>query len=168
MQKVQSQFPRARLVIIGDGPERSSLGSGGWLRGPLRFPGAQPSSVVRQEMSSARVFCVPSVTARSGDSEGLGIVFAEAQAMGVPVVSSLHGGIPEVVSNGLTGLLAPERDRGLLAQHITRFFADEIFWKDCSSKAQTWVADHFDIRRQTLLLEETYTAVSQSGAESRK
>ena len=169
MQKVQSQFPRARLVIIGDGPERSSLeAQAAGLGVRCDFHGAQPSSVVRQEMSSARVFCVPSVTARSGDSEGLGIVFAEAQAMGVPVVSSLHGGIPEVVSNGLTGLLAPERDRGLLAQHITRFFADEIFWKDCSSKAQTWVADHFDIRRQTLLLEETYTAVSQSGAESRK
>jgi colanic acid/amylovoran biosynthesis glycosyltransferase len=168
MQQVQSRFPDARLVIIGDGPERSSLEAQARRLGvQCDFRGAQPSSLVRQEMSSARVFCVPSVTARSGDSEGLGIVFAEAQAMGLPVVSSLHGGIPEVVCNGATGLLAPERDHNRLAEHITRFFADETFWKDCSRKAQTWVADHFDIRRQTLSLEETYTAVSQSGAESR-
>jgi glycosyltransferase involved in cell wall biosynthesis len=124
--------------------------------------------VVRQEMNSARVFCVPSVAARNGDSEGLGIVFAEAQAMGVPVVSSLHGGIPEVVCDGSTGLLAPERDHSRLAEHITRFFADETFWKDCSRKAQAWISDRFDIRRQTVSLEETYTEVSQSGAQSPK
>jgi glycosyltransferase involved in cell wall biosynthesis len=119
-------------------------------------------------MSCARVFCVPSVAARNGDSEGLGIVFAEAQAMGVPVVSSLHGGIPEVVCDGSTGLLAPERDHSRLAEHITRFFSDETFWKDCSRKAQAWISDRFDIRRQTVSLEETYTEVSQSGAQPPK
>jgi colanic acid/amylovoran biosynthesis glycosyltransferase len=169
MQKVQSRSPLARLVVIGDGPERANLEAQAQSLGiRCDFRGAQASSVVRQEMSSARVFCVPSMTARNGDSEGLGIVFAEAQAMGVPVVSSLHGGIPEVVCDGSTGLLAPERDHSRLAEHIIRFFADETFWKDCSRKAQAWISDRFDIQRQTVSLEETYTEVSQSGAQSPK
>ena len=169
MQKVQSRSPLARLVVIGDGPERANLEAQARSLGiHCDFRGAQASSVVRQEMSCARVFCVPSVAAKNGDSEGLGIVFAEAQAMGVPVVSSLHGGIPEVVCDGSTGLLAPERDHSRLAEHIARFFADETFWKDCSRKAQAWISDRFDIRRQTVSLEETYTKVSQSGAQSPK
>jgi colanic acid/amylovoran biosynthesis glycosyltransferase len=127
------------------------------------FKGAQPGDVVRAELCSARVFCVPSVRAATGDSEGLGIVFAEAQAMGVPVVSSFHGGIPEVVCNGRTGLLAPERDHGQLAQHIMRFFADETFWEDCSRNAVKWIVESFDIQRQTSGLEEIYDSVCQTG-----
>ena len=169
MQQVQSRFPDARLVIIGDGPERSSLEAQARSLGvQCDFRGAQPSSVVRQEISSARVFCVPSVTARSGDSEGLGIVFAEAQAMGVPVVSSLHGGIPEVVCNGATGLLAPERDHNKLAEHIMQFFANDAFWKDCSRKAVKWISDNFDIQRQTAYLEQIYEEVTQTGVRPPK
>jgi glycosyltransferase involved in cell wall biosynthesis len=108
------------------------------------------------------------VTARSGDSEGLGIVFAEAQAMGVPVVSSLHGGIPEVVSDGVTGLLAPERDHDRLAQHIIRFFSDDTFWNDCSRKAVSWIADKFDLQKQTAYLEKIYKDVIQSGGQSQQ
>jgi glycosyltransferase involved in cell wall biosynthesis len=169
MQQVQSQIPLAQLVIIGDGPERTSLESQAREAGvDCEFRGAQSSHEVRQELSSARVFCVPSVTAKTGDSEGLGIVFAEAQAMGVPVVSSLHGGIPEVVSNGVTGLLAPERDHDQLAQHIIRFFADDTFWNDCSRNAVSWVADKFDLRKQTAYLEEIYRDVIQAGGQSQQ
>jgi colanic acid/amylovoran biosynthesis glycosyltransferase len=169
MQQVQSQVPFARLVIIGDGPERASLESQAREAGiQCQFRGAQSSHEVRQELSFARVFCVPSVTAKTGDSEGLGIVFAEAQAMGVPVVSSLHGGIPEVVSNGVTGLLAPERDHDRLAQHIIRFFSDDTFWNNCSREAVSWVANKFDLRKQTAYLEEIYRDVIQSGGQSQQ
>jgi glycosyltransferase involved in cell wall biosynthesis len=169
MQQVQSQFPFARLVIIGDGPERASLELQAREAGiQCEFRGAQSSQVVRRELSSARVFCVPSVKAKTGDSEGLGIVFAEAQALGVPVVSSLHGGIPEVVSDGVTGLLAPERDHERLAQHIIRFFSDDTFWNDCSRKAVSWVADNFDLQKQTAQLEEIYRNVIQTGGQSQQ
>jgi colanic acid/amylovoran biosynthesis glycosyltransferase len=169
MQRVQSQFPLARLIIIGDGPERASLELQAREAGiQCEFRGAQSSHAVRQELSFTRVFCVPSVTAKSGDSEGLGIVFAEAQAMGVPVVSSLHGGIPEVVSDGVTGLLAPERDHDQLAQHIIRFFSDDTFWNDCSRRAVSWIADKFDLQKQTAYLEEIYKDVIRSGGQSQQ
>ena len=66
------------------------------------------------------VFCVPSVVAASGDAEGFGMVFIEAQAMGLPVVSTLSGGIPEAVKHGETGLLVTERDPAALAEAILR------------------------------------------------
>ncbi len=59
-------------------------------------------------MSRARVLCNPSVTAASGEMEGLGMILAEAQAVGTPVVSFSHAAIPEVVDHGHTGLLCPE------------------------------------------------------------
>lgn len=168
MQEVQERFPSAKLVVIGDGPERPQLEAQATALGLLcQFKGPQPGSAVREELCSARVFCVPSVRARTGDSEGLGIVFAEAQAMGVPVVSSSHGGIPEVVCNGITGLLAPERDHAQLAQHITRFFADETFWEDCRRNAVKWISANFDIRRQTSILEEIYEEVCKTDQEAR-
>ena len=164
MQEVQTRFPFARLVIIGDGPERPGLEvQATALSIKCEFRGAQPPAVVRQELSLARVFCVPSVTAKTGDSEGFGIVFAEAQAMGVPVVSFAHGGIPEVVCHGKTGLLAPERDHQMLAEHIGRLFADEEFWRDCSSMGVTWITDKFDIRKQTARLEGLYERVVAEG-----
>ena len=166
MQQVQRHFPLARLVIIGDGPERTNLESQAREAAiQCEFRGAQSGPAVRHELRSARVFCVPSVTAKSGDSEGLGIVFAEAQAMGVPVVSSRHGGIPEVVCDGVTGLLAPERDHDQLAQHITRLFADEQFWQRCSQKGVSWITDNFDLGKQTAHLEEIYRDVIHSGGQ---
>ncbi len=87
-------------------------------------------------MSRAAVFCVPSVVAASGDAEGFGMVFIEAQAMGLPVVSTLSGGIPEAVKNGETGLLVAERDSAALAGAILRLIEDEELWQRYSSRAE--------------------------------
>ena len=167
MRSVQQSFPAARLVVIGDGPERSSLErEAAEYKLSCDFLGAQSAEKIRTQLARARVFCVPSTKAQTGDSEGLGIVFAEAQAVGVPVVSTAHGGIPEVVCHGKTGLLAPEKDSEALAHHIQRFFADDIFWENCSKQAIRWIADKFDIRRQTTELELIYKGVIQRGVTS--
>jgi colanic acid/amylovoran biosynthesis glycosyltransferase len=161
MRPVQSNFPDARFVVIGGGPERESLEALAKSLGVrCEFMGVQPSSVVRKELATARIFCVPSIEAVSGDSEGFGIVFAEAQAMGVPVVSTMHGGIPEVVAHERTGLLAPERNPEALAAHINRFFADETFWLECKRNTVSWIAERFDIRKQTSVLEDLYERIA--------
>jgi colanic acid/amylovoran biosynthesis glycosyltransferase len=72
----------------------------------------------------ADVMLQPSVTAADGDIEGSPVVLSEAMASGLPVISSFHSGIPELVTDGQTGLLAPERDVTALSRHIE------------------WVADH--------------------------
>jgi glycosyltransferase involved in cell wall biosynthesis len=107
-------------------------------------------------MSRASVFCVPSVVAASGDAEGFGMVFIEAQAMGLPVVSTLSGGIPEAVKNGETGLLVPERDSAALAEAILRLMQDEELWQQYSLAGRKNVVNHFNLAQQTGRLENLF------------
>jgi glycosyltransferase involved in cell wall biosynthesis len=147
----------ARLVILGDGPLRGDLERlAAELKVSAEFLGVQGADAVRGWMQRARVLCNPSVTAANGDTEGLGMVFAEAQATGLPVVSTLHGGIPEVVRDGETGLLARERSVEELTSHLDRMLTDRVFWAACSDCGKRWVREQFDIRRCTAGLEDVY------------
>jgi colanic acid/amylovoran biosynthesis glycosyltransferase len=121
-----------------------------------RFLGVQPTAVVRDRMSRASVFCVPSVVAASGDAEGFGMVFIEAQAMGLPVVSTLSGGIPEAVKNGETGLLVAERDSAALAEAILRLMQDKELWQQYSLAGRRNVVNHFNLVQQTGRLENLF------------
>ena len=119
MSEVQKIMPKIELVIIGDGELKTSLE--GLAQSNLNkycFLGKQSPERVRYWMNRSTIFCVPSMTAKSGDTEGLGVVFAEAQAMGLPVVSTTNGGIPEVVADGETGFLTPEQDWSSLTQSL--------------------------------------------------
>jgi len=86
--------------------------------------------------------------------------------MGVPVVSFQHGGIPEVVRHGETGLLAPERDTATLAQHIERLITDDQLWEQYSRAGVAWVQRQFDLEEQTRKLEEIYKMVSERSGRS--
>ncbi|MGC2398648.1 MAG: glycosyltransferase [Acidobacteriaceae bacterium] len=150
----------SRLEVIGDGPLRSSLEElAARLGVRARFLGAQPLSVVLEKMARARVFCVPSVRASTGDSEGFGMVFAEAQALGTPVVSTLHSAIPEVVLHGQTGLLAPERDADALSQHLQRLLEDDALWSAFHHQGVAHVRQSFDLAKQTIRLQQLYDSV---------
>jgi glycosyltransferase involved in cell wall biosynthesis len=157
MAIVREKHPDARLVCIGDGPLREQMQSQVVSKGiPCQFLGSQSPEIVKRQLAQARIFCVPSVTASTGDSEGLGMVFAEAQAMGTPVVSFHHGGIPEVVLDGRTGLLAPERDVAALACNLCQLIADDAMWERFSANGMKWVGERFCLETQTALLEKIY------------
>ena len=164
MRAVQRAMPSARLVIIGEGPLRQDLEehAAQSLPGEYQFLGTQPPDVVRSWLRQAMVFCVPSVTAANGDREGLGMVFCEAQAMGVPVASFASGGIPEAVLDDVTGFLTPERDEIGLAASICRLLKDPVLWAEMSSQGKKRVKQHFDLRSQTRLLESRYDQVIAS------
>lgn len=160
MNKVQTLRPEVELVIIGDGPLRNSLEelAKSSLR-RYRFLGVQPPEVVRQWMNRASVFSVPSITAESGDTEGLGVVFAEAQVMGLPVVSSNSGGIPDVVAHNQTGFLAAERDWESLANYILQLLQDPMLWQRFSLDGRERVLTMFDQRKLSKGLEAIYKSV---------
>lgn len=164
MSKVQAVKPEIELVVIGDGPLRSSLEQlAGQKLQRYRFLGVQPPNSVRAWMNLAKVFSVPSTTAASGDSEAFGIVFAEAQAMGLPVASFASGGIPEAVAHGETGLLSAERDWQELALHLLLLLEDNDLWQRFSRAGQERVRLLFDLKKQTRALEEIYDlAVEQA------
>jgi colanic acid/amylovoran biosynthesis glycosyltransferase len=160
MQLVQQAHPGSELTVIGDGPLRSSLEAlAHQLKIRCQFRGTQPSDTIREALRKAKIFCVPSVTAANGDSEGLATVLAEALATGVPVVSTTHGGIPEIVVSGVTGLLAPERDHEALADALSLLLADKELWQHFHHAALRHMEEHFDLKKQTALLENIYNGV---------
>lgn len=120
------------------------------------FLGAQPHATVTNLMHGAEIFALPSQTADNGDSEALGIVFNEASACGLPIVSTWHGGIPEAVLDGETGFLAPEKDDAVLAEKLDLLLSDRALGEKMGQKGREFVCDVFDIRKQTTKLEAIY------------
>ena len=112
-----------RYRVVGEGPMmdqlkrlRNQLG----LRGHVEFLGPLRPDEVDTELLSADVFLLPSLTGTDGDMEGIPVSLMEAMAAGVPVVSTFHSGIPELIENGISGLLAQERDPQDLADMLRR------------------------------------------------
>ncbi len=160
--KIAQQVPEVELVIIGDGPLRQrmqALAQSLGLAQRVRFLGAQPHQTVMTWMRKAAMLVLPSVQTRTGRNEGLGMVFLEAAASGVPVIGSYQGGIPEVIIDGETGLLVPQRDVEALAARMTQLLDDRSMREQMGRQARRLVEQRFNIRRQTEKLESFYESV---------
>jgi colanic acid/amylovoran biosynthesis glycosyltransferase len=165
MAEVERVHPGAKLLVIGDGSERASLEVQARTLGiNCVFAGTLPPAEVSEWLKRAWVFCGPSVRAKNGNSEGLGMVFAEAQASGLPVVSFAHGGIPEVVRHGETGLLAAEGNVPGLAAYLGEALSDGYAWEAMSGRGVAWVRERFDLVTQTAILEAIYDEVLRETA----
>jgi colanic acid/amylovoran biosynthesis glycosyltransferase len=160
MARVQAEMPDAELVIIGNGPLRANLEeSAAKLLNRYRFLGRQPLPVVRGWMNRALLLVAPSVTASTGDSEGMPTVVLEAQAMGLPVVGTIHSGTSEAVYHGETGFLVAERDWEALARCIARLLKDETLWQRFSRRGQERMRTTFSVHNQIRELENIYDRV---------
>jgi colanic acid/amylovoran biosynthesis glycosyltransferase len=152
--------PRPRVLFIGGGPLEARMRDRAAALGlDATFLGAQEPAVVARSMVESRIFVAPSRTAADGDAEGLPTTILEAASLGLPTVSTRHSGIPEAVVHGETGLLGAEGDRSALAAHIRRLLADEHLRTRLGEQARRHVEDHFDLVRQTRLLEDIYDSV---------
>ncbi|ELT9863592.1 colanic acid biosynthesis glycosyltransferase WcaL [Escherichia coli] len=113
-----------RYRILGIGPwERRlrTLIEQYQLEDVIEMPGFKPSHEVKAMLDDADVFLLPSVTGADGDMEGIPVALMEAMAVGIPVVSTLHSGIPELVEADKSGWLVPENDARALAQRLAAF-----------------------------------------------
>jgi glucosyltransferase len=163
---VQKELPTASLVVIGDGPLRRDLEQTAAKCGAsVLFRGAQTSADVKRELDASRILCLPSVTAENGDAESFGLVLLEAQASGVPVVSSALGGATEGIREGVTGYSFAERDIGELARILTSFLRRGK-QSQMAGEARQYVSTQFDLKRCTGLLEILYDEhAARSNAE---
>jgi glycosyltransferase involved in cell wall biosynthesis len=169
MQIVRRSNPKAHLVIIGDGEMRHRVSEmAREMSVPCRMLGAQPASVVREWLKRARVFCGPSHTMSYGMAEACGNVFREAQASGVPPVAYSHGGIPELIVQGETGLLSAEGNVQLLSENIARYLNDHTFWKRCSIAGIKHARDTFDVSRCSSEIETLYDDILSNWSEGKR
>ena len=157
---LRAQVPRAQLVVAGDGPERPALEALAAGLDGVRFVGAASRPQVQALLRDARVFCLPSITADSGDAEGLPLVVLEAQASGVPVVTSARGGADEGIRDGETGFAFAERDVAALTDHLIRVLTDDALATRLSDAAPGFVAAEHDVHRCTARLERLYDRVA--------
>ena len=140
--------PEARLRMIGDG---SLLGScrdlvmALGIEGAVTFLGHQPHHAIAAEMRKARCFVQHSLVAANGDSEGTPNSILEAGASGLPVVSTRHAGIPDVVIDGLTGFLGDEHDTRGMGDSMARLFDEPALAGEMGLAARRHVAAAFAI-----------------------
>ena len=123
-RQLKEQGVAFRYRILGIGPwERRlrTLIEQYQLEDVIEMPGFKPSHEVKAMLDDADVFLLPSVTGADGDMEGIPVALMEAMAVGIPVVSTLHSGIPELVEADKSGWLVPENDARALAQRLAAF-----------------------------------------------
>jgi colanic acid/amylovoran biosynthesis glycosyltransferase len=150
---------RVRYLIAGDGPLReqlerqiADLGAGG----SIELLGWQTQEEILQLLTDAHLFLLPSVTAENGDKEGTPTALLEAQASGLPVLSTTHAGIPEIVADGEAGLLVPERDVGALTTALEMLVQSPDRWEQMGSQGQAYVQDYHSIPAVTDALTTVY------------
>jgi len=134
--------------IIGDGPLRKNLENMIHefdLANEVVLVGPLSHARVCEEIVHSDVFVLPSVTSLKGDMEGIPVSLMESMAIGTPVISTYHSGIPELIENGVSGLLVPERDVGGLALAINAIMDDSKMAKNLSANARLKVVSHFEL-----------------------
>ncbi len=158
--RVLRECPEARLRMIGEGPllkrcralaERLSVAHA------VTFTGSLPHRKVAEEMRRARLFAQHSVRAASGDCEGTPVSIMEASASGLPVVSTRHAGIPEVVVEGETGLLVDEGDVEGMSGEMLRLLRDPAYAAALGEAGRRHIRKHLSstqsIKRQWEIIE---------------
>lgn len=151
------------VTVIGDGPERRRLEEEAVAAGlQVRFLGTRSPAEVATAMRRAQVLCNPSRTAPDGDAEGFGMIFLEAAAQELPVVSYRSGGIPEAVLQGVSGLLADEGDVRGLVHDLEVLLTDDATARRLGTNGRTRVVEQFDISARTRDLEQLYASLSST------
>ena len=153
-----------RLLVAGDGPLRSALvEEAARAADPdaVTFLSWIPQERVLEVLRRSDVLVAPSVTAASGDQEGIPNVLKEAMASGVPVVATDHGGIPDLVKDGATGLLVPEKDPSSLAAAIRRLHDQPALRVSLARAARAAVEREFDSSRLAERLEKLYALAAR-------
>jgi colanic acid/amylovoran biosynthesis glycosyltransferase len=157
--------------LVGDGPllpAMSSLVAELGLTGQVRLLGWQDNDQVRDLLATMHILVAPSVTAQDGDQEGIPVSIMEAMAAGLPVLSTRHSGIPELVGDGVSGWLAPERDVEYLADRMCALINAPDTWAAFGRAGRARVLEQFDQKVLDAQLELTIgEIVNSAGAEVR-
>lgn len=154
--RVVAEHPQCTLTMIGDGPLFplcKDLAKGLGIENLVDFRGAQPHSVVNKHLSLSSCFIQHSVTASNGDSEGLPVAVLEAQKCGLPVVSTYHAGIPEIVEHDVTGFLVQEGDVSGMAHYMSLIASDATLRNVMGKQARERTAAEFSYSKTLGLLE---------------
>ncbi|MFE3900774.1 glycosyltransferase family 4 protein [Streptomyces sp. NPDC059153] len=156
---IRREVPDAVLVVVGRGPDEARLRklAHRYAEGSVRFVGGKSHTETPQYYAAADVFAMPCRTRKAGlEAEGLGIVFLEAAASGLPVVVGDSGGAPDTVLDGRTGRVVDGTDTAAIAGALTRILLDADQAAEMSAAGRKWAQESWSwdasARRLTQLL----------------
>jgi colanic acid/amylovoran biosynthesis glycosyltransferase len=166
--RIHQEYPRTTLHIIGAGQDEErikifidklQLNDSVFLRGPMDY------NQISIELTKAHLFCLASETGEDGDVEGIPNALKEAMASGLPVISTFHGGIPELIEHEKSGYLAPEKNDLKLAEGIKHFLDSPSLWNSYTTNARQVIEEKFDLNKQIQVQQMLYSLVeNQHGA----
>lgn len=148
--KTLVSHPDAKLILAGDGYLLNScinlvkhLG----IQDSVNFPGVITADEFIRYLEESYAFVQHSITALSGDMEGTPVAVLEAAAAGLPVISTLHAGIPDVIINNETGLLCEEHDVNLMSEHMIAILSNKQKAIDMGRASRNNIKENFDMSK---------------------
>ncbi|MGI8438006.1 MAG: glycosyltransferase [Chthoniobacterales bacterium] len=153
------RHPNATFTIAGEGPLRAALGQLAaelQIGSRITFAGFISQVQLRELFYQSHLFLHPSETGADGNQEGVPNAMLEAMASGLPVFATRHGGIPEAIENGISGMLVAERDDDALAQALLQLADQPAQLTALAQRGAEAVAEKFETRAQVRQLEDYY------------
>ena len=153
------QYPSSTLTIAGEGPlldELQDLTRVLKIDQRVSFTGFISQAQLRDIFYASHIFLHPSETGPDGNQEGIPNSMLEAMSSGLPIFATQHGGIPEAIENGATGVLVPERDAEKLAGALLSGAENRDFLSRIAHRGAEVVGEKFDLIVQTRRLEDVY------------
>ena len=153
------QYPNATLTIAGEGPllrEVEILARELKIAQSVSFAGFLSQEQLREIYYRSHIFLHPSQIGRDGNQEGIPNSMLEAMATGLPVFATEHGGIPEAVEHGVSGVLVPERDEFVLVESLLDAVRDPDSLSHMARRGGDVVRQKFDLSNQARRLEDIY------------
>ena len=157
--KFAALYPKSTITIAGEGPllrELQELARELKIGSRVSFTGFISQEKLREIFYASHIFLHPSEIGRDGNQEGIPNSMLEAMASGLPVFATQHGGIPEAIEDGVSGVLVPERDHEALARALLDAAQDRHLLLQLAREGAAAVAAKFDQRAQVRRLEEIY------------
>jgi colanic acid/amylovoran biosynthesis glycosyltransferase len=150
---------RGELVLVGSGERETgyrALVAQLGIAEHVKFAGVLTQSGVAQLLAASDVLMAPSVVGANGDRESGVIVVKEASASQVAVIGTRHGGIPEIIEDGVTGYLVPERDVDALSARLSDLLDDRALATRLGDAGRAKMEREYDLSRRVLALEAHY------------
>ncbi len=160
------RYPNAALTIAGEGPllgHLRELARELKIANRVTFTGFMSQEQLRVLYYGSHIFLHPSETGPDGNQEGIPNAMLEAMASGLPVFATEHGGIPEAIEHGMSGVLVPERDVEELAWALLNAVEDRHFLSQIARGGAEVVREKFDVRMQVRRLEDVYLRIIGTG-----
>ncbi len=160
--KVAKSNQNIEYNIIGDGELKEDLQQLIQrlnISDKVKLIGWKNQPEIIEILDNSHILLAPSVTSRKGDQDAAINTLKEAMAMGLPVIATLHGGIPELVKNGISGFLVPERDASAIAEKLNYLIEHPEIWSQMGKAGRAYVEAHYDINKLNDKLVQIYRQV---------